>query len=303
MSRSDFVRLTLFRVLALIIMIALLAGCFHAYSIAFDAELALSAPEPTPEATPEPTPDLSHEVLPPDVAPPASASDLTEVSDVHEGPFFVSARGTVLDYKWGAAVPMSATAEDEWFDDAAFIGNSLCDGLMLFGTVKNAKFYCAQSINVQNIYTEKCINVGGGEYIPITDALARDQYSKVFIMLGINEIYKESDWFYDNYSKLIDNVREIQPDAEIYIHSILPVTAAKSASGNYNRSNVIRQNEQIVQLCKDKEAYYIDVFTHFADPEGYLPSEASSDGVHLTRAYYQVWSDYLKTHTITEVTE
>lgn len=303
MSRSDFVRLTLFRVLALIIMIALLAGSFHAYSISFEADLALSAPEPTPISTPEPTPDLSSEVLPPDVAPPASASDLMSETTVPEGPFFVSAKGTVLDYKWGAAVPMSAEAEDEWFDDAAFIGNSLCDGLMLFGTVKNAKFYCAQSINVQNIYTEKCINVGGGEYIPITDALARDQYSKVFIMLGINEIYQASEWFYDNYSKLIDNVREIQPDAEIYIHSILPVTAAKSASGNYNRTNVIRQNEQIVQLCKDKEAYYIDVFTHFADPDGYLPSEASSDGVHLTRAYYQVWSDYLKTHTITEVTE
>lgn len=303
MSRSDFVRLTLFRVLALIIMIALLAGCFHAYSLAFEAELALSAPEPTPTPTPEPTPSLSYEVLPPDVAPPASGSDLISADTSPEGPIFVSARGSVLDYKWGSAVPMSAEAEDEWFDDAAFIGNSLCDGLMLFGTVKNAQFYCAQSINVQNIYTEKCINIGNGEYIPITDALARDQYNKVFIMLGINEIYKDSEWFYENYAKLIDHIRDTQPDAEIYIHSIMPVTAAKSASGNYNRTNVIRQNEQIVQLCKDKQAYYIDVFTHFADSEGYLPTEASSDGVHLTRAYYQVWSDYLKTHTITEVTE
>lgn len=303
MSRSDFVRLTLFRVLALIIMIALLAGSFHAYSIAFEAELALAAPEPTPTPTPEPTPDLSHMIIPPDIAPPASGSDLTEISDVPEGPTFVSATGAALEYKWGSAIPMSSEADTEWFDDAVFIGNSLCDGLMLFGTIKNAKFYCAQSITVHNIYTEKCINVGGGEYIPITDALARDQYNKVFIMLGINEIYKESEWFYDNYAKLVDHVRETQPDAEIYIHSILPVTAAKSSSGNYNRTNVIRQNEQIVQLCKDKQAYYIDVFTHFADPEGYLPSEASSDGVHLTRAYYQVWSDYLKTHTITEVTE
>lgn len=284
-------------------MIALLAGGFHAYSVSLEAEVALAAPEPTPTPTPEPTPDLSHMVLPPDVAPPASNSDLVDVSNVPEVPVFVSAKGTALDYKWGSAVPMSTEADSAWFDDAAFIGNSLCDGLMLFGTIKNAQFYCAKSITVQNIYSEKCINAGGGEYISITDALARDQYNKVFIMLGINEIYKESEWFYDNYAKLVDYVREIEPDAEIYIHSILPVTEAKSASGNYNRTNVIRQNEQIIQLCKDKQVYYIDVFTHFADPEGYLPAEASSDGVHLTRAYYQVWSDYLKSHTITEVTE
>ena len=122
-------------------------------------------------------------------------------------------------------------------------------------------------------------------------------------MLGINEVFRESDWFYDHYAALIDYLREVEPDAEIYIHSILPVTERKSNSGYYNRDNVIRQNEQIVQLCKDKKAYYIDVYSHFADSEGYLPSEASSDGVHLTRAYYQVWSDYLKSHTITEVTE
>ena len=43
------------------------------------------------------------------------------------------------------------------------------------------------------------------------------------------------------------------------------------------------------------------IFSHFSDPDGYLPAEASSDGVHLTREYYLVWSDYLKSHTITEV--
>ncbi len=301
MPRHDFIRLTLFRVLAVIIMVALLAGGFSAYSAAFEAELAASAPEPTPEITPEPTPEVILISYPKDAVPPASASDITDIPADHEGPVFVSAKGSSLSYNWGDPIPMSAAAADEWFDDAAFIGNSLCDGLMLFGNIKNAKFYCAKSINVQNIYTENCINAGGGEYIPITEALARDQYGKVFIMLGINEVFRESEWFYDHYAALIDHVREIEPNAEIYIHSILPVTQAKSSSGNYNRANVIRQNEQIVQLCKDKQAYYIDVFSHFSDPDGYLPAEASSDGVHLTRAYYQVWSDYLKTHTITEV--
>lgn len=301
MSRSDFIRLALFRVLAAVIMVALLAGGFSVYSAALEAEFA--APEPITEPTPTPIPEPVYDFKIPAVEPPASNSDLSGIVIAPTGPLFVSADGSALDYAWGDAVPMSAMADTAWFDDAAFIGNSLCDGLMLFGDIKNAKFYCAKSINVANIYTEPCINTGGGEYISITDALSRDQYGKVFIMLGINEVFRESDWFYDYYADLIDYVREIEPNAEIYIHSILPVTQKKSSSGNYNRANVIRQNEQLVNLCKDKQAYYIDIFSHFSDPEGHLPSEASSDGVHLTREYYLVWSDYLKTHTITEVTE
>ena len=301
MSRSDFIRLALFRVLAVIIMVALPAGGFSIYSTALEAEFA--EPEPIPEPTPELISEPVYDFKVPTIEPPASDSDLAEIEIAPIGPVFVSADGSKLDFQWGDAVPMSAVADTEWFSDAAFIGNSLCDGLMLFGDIKNAKFYCAKSINVANIYTEPCINTGGGEYISITDALAREQYSKVFIMLGINEVFRESEWFYDHYAALIDHVREIEPDAEIYLHSILPVTRKKSSSGNYNLANVVRQNEQIVNLCKDKQAYYIDIFSHFSDPEGYLPGEASSDGVHLTREYYMVWSDYLKSHTITEVKE
>ena len=303
MSRSNLLRLNLFRLISVLIMLALIAGSFYAYGLELQEELVLSQPEPTPEATPEPTPDV-YIAVPPDVAPPASGTDLAPDEMVlPTGPVFLAADGTELSYSWGESVPASTPADDTWFYDAAFIGNSLCDGLMLFGSIKDAKFYCAQSINVQNIYSEKCINVGGGEYIPITDALARDQYGTIFVMLGINEVFREAEWFYEHYSALIDYLREIEPDAEIYLHSILPVTENKSNSGYYNKENVIKQNEQIVQLCKDKSVYYIDVYSFFANSEGYLPSEDSSDGVHLTRACYQLWSDYLKSHTITEVKE
>ena len=33
------------------------------------------------------------------------------------------------------------------------------------------------------------------------------------------------------------------------------------------------------------------------DANGYLPSDATPDGVHLTPDYCKIWMDYLKTHT------
>ena len=41
----------------------------------------------------------------------------------------------------------------------------------------------------------------------------------------------------------------------------------------------------------------MDVAEGVMDDEGYLPFEATGDGVHLTPEYCVVWMDYLRTHT------
>lgn len=308
MTRFNLLRLNLFRLISVAIMLAVLAGSFYIYGIycpaaAEQTVFSDTVPEQLQEtlATPEPKQSVA---VPPETAPPLSTSNIIadfppEQSNEPTEPLFSAADGTALNYSWGESVPESTAAADEWFADAAFIGNSLCDGLMLFGTVKQAQFFCAQSITVQNIYTEECVNAGG-EYISITEALARGSYRKVFVMLGINEVFRSTDWFYEHYAALIDYLREIEPEAEIYLQAILPVSETKSNAGMYTKENVLKQNEQIMQLCEDKNAYYIDLYSYFADADGYLPVEDSSDGVHLTRAGYQLWSDYLKTHTISE---
>lgn len=255
-------------------------------------------PVPTPVPTPTPTPDSAQQAVPPVTAPPEASGE----EDLPKGPVFESGSGETLEYSWGDSVPESASVENEWFADAAFIGNSLNDGLMIYGSIREATYISAKSINVANIYTEKSVNAGGGNYITIPEKLAQEQYAKIFIMLGINEVFRPADWFYEHYAALIDHIRDIQPDAEIFIQSILPVTPKKSASpGGYNKTNVLSLNEQLVLLAEEKCVYYLDVHSALTDLDGYLPEEASTDGVHLKRDYYQIWCDYLKCHTITEV--
>ena len=50
-------------------------------------------------------------------------------------------------------------------------------------------------------------------------------------------------------------------------------------------------------LADEKEVHYVDVAEGVMDDEGYLPFEATGDGVHLTPEYCVVWMDYLRTHT------
>ena len=47
----------------------------------------------------------------------------------------------------------------------------------------------------------------------------------------------------------------------------------------------------------EKEVWYVDVAAGVMDEDGYLPYEATGDGVHLTPEYCVKWMDYLRTHT------
>ena len=137
----------------------------------------------------------------------------------------------LLDYDYGTPVPESEAVGPEWFSDAVFIGNSLEQGFMLWSGLKTADIFAVQSISVANIGTDHVINAGGGTYLTILDAMARKNYQKVFIMLGINELsWASKETFYEEYARVIDRIRELEPDAELYLQSITPVTARESAT-------------------------------------------------------------------------
>jgi len=217
---------------------------------------------------------------------------------------FQSGSGQLLpDYVWGGEVPETEPVTEDYFDDAVFIGNSLAQGFMLYAGLTHGDQFAVQSISVDNIGSERVINEGGGSYITILDAVSRKSYGKVFVMLGINELsWLGKEEFYTHYAALIDTLRELQPDAELYLQSMTPVSEQKSRySPTFGISRIHEYNEVIRQLAEDKEAHYLYIFDAFVDDTGYLPAGTSEDGIHPYGIYYAQWLDYLKTHTVLEV--
>lgn len=215
---------------------------------------------------------------------------------------FTDGHGTpIYDYVYGGAIPESAAVSDDYFSDAAFIGNSIMEGFMLYSGLTTAHVYAKKSINVNNILTKEVISSSSGS-ITIMNALASGEYSKVYILLGINEISLDPDVFCSLYSSVIDKVREIQPGADVYIQSLTPVTREQSENGsNFNKTRVCDYNEHLARLAVQTGAHYVDIYSAIADEEGYLPSDGSFDGIHPYREYYEMWRDYLKTHTVISV--
>ena len=115
-----------------------------------------------------------------------------------------------------AAVPMS------YFDDAAIIGDSRAVGLVNYTDLKNyAVSYAEVSCTAQKILEP----VDGKQNIIQKIEAKPNQYKKIYIMLGVNEVgYSTYSVIPERYGQIIDRIRKCQPDADIYIQTVMPIT-------------------------------------------------------------------------------
>ena len=205
---------------------------------------------------------------------------------------------TTATFAGGTTAIGSGQVADSYFDDAAFIGDSRTQGLQLYTGLQNATFYATQGLMVDTFFSKKFVKAGGGK-ITIPDAMKNQTFKKVYIMLGVNELgWAYEKVFIQKYGEVVDKVKELQPDAKIYVQSILPVTKAKSdGDAIYNNTKISRYNELIEQMCREKGVTYLHVADAVGLDNGALPAGSATDGVHLNREYCYKWLDYLKTHT------
>lgn len=202
-------------------------------------------------------------------------------------------------YDYSSPVPQSAPVDDSYFSDAVFMGDSRTEGFALFSGLDTMTTYATRGLNVSTVFTDATIDLNG-TMVTAIDALRNTSFSKLYIMFGLNEAsWPYSEVFIDEYGDIIDEARAINPNAIIYIQSILPVTKSCSdSSESFNKTKIDSLNEMLQQLAAEKQVYYIDCEKALADSEGYLPEEASTDGIHFGVPECEAWLEYLKTHTV-----
>ena len=256
-----------------------------------------------PAASPAASPAAPSEVPAPDPPPPAprgpAAGARAPVAPPAPAPAATAAPGAEGPYDYAAPVPLSGPAPEDWFSDAAFLGDSLTDGLLLYSGIQGADNLAYKGLTVLTACTDAVIRTDAGK-VSALEALGQKDYGKVYILLGVNELgWYNAQRFYDAYADLVDQVRESQPDAQIYLQTLLPVTAEKSAEHEWLKNEKIAvYNDLIAQLAEEKQVYLLDTHSALADEEDALPAEDSTDGVHLTRAGYKVWLSYLQEHIV-----
>ena len=184
---------------------------------------------------------------------------------------------------------VTATKEDEekYYKDTVFVGDSRTQGLQISAGLKSPNFFAGRGLNVKNARTEKVVRNAKGKMVTVIEALKDKKYKKVYICYGINELgWSYTNIFADEYKKTIEAIKKIQPDAEIVVQGILPVTEKKSKSDKiFNMKNVKKFNKIIKEMAEEIKVSYIDLSPAVADKKGYLPKGVTPDGVHMDREY------------------
>ena len=274
--------------IALLLAALLLAGCGQAKPAPTPTPTTAPTVAPAPAATPTPTPAPTPTPTPPPTpAPtPASSSDLTpppaSATDISVPP---------------APEQTSGPVDDSFFADAAFLGNSLMDGLHLFGGLEYGDFYSGTSASVISVSSVKDFKNSRGEASTMLDALLEKQYQKIFVLFGINELGFYVDGFIDIYSELLSRITASEPDAKIYILSLTPITMGRSTSETlFTRERVEAFNDAVKAMAERSGYTYMDLYTAMANDAGWLPENDSTDGIHFTAAKYLQWADYLRNY-------
>ncbi|OUN06957.1 GDSL-type esterase/lipase family protein, partial [Flavonifractor sp. An9] len=201
-------------------------------------------------------------------------------------------------------VPQSEPVEMDYFSDALFIGDSRTDGLQIYSGIKGATFYCYKGLNIFDMSKRQVVEMNGGKYTVVEALEKGPQYKKIYISLGVNELgYPGTDSFYKAFKSFLEEVKSAQPDAIIYLQNLVPVNpeicAQKNQPSYVNNDRVADFNGVFPKLAEECQVALVDVKTALSDENGILPAEATVDGVHFTKAWYQKWLEYLMCHTVT----
>ena len=192
--------------------------------------------------------------------------------------------------------------DDSYFDDALFIGDSRMVGLSQYCQEidSRATFYAKKSLTVFNIRDDKWIETEDGNEISLSEALENKQFSKIYIMVGINELGTGDEIRYRNaYEDVINEIRSKQPNAYIFVNSVMHVSQEKNDSDElYNNTNINIRNEAIKTLEDKQTIFYLDINEAVDDENGNMRQDMTSDGVHLKGACYEPWHQYLLNHGV-----
>ena len=172
-------------------------------------------------------------------------------------------------------------------NDIVFLGNSITantDWAELLGMA-----------NVKNRGISGDITFGVLERL---DEVIEGKPAKVFILIGINDISRNipDHVITANHRKMVARIKAGSPKTKIYFQTLMPVNNTFDKFKNhYNKDeHIAAVNQGIKDLAKKEKIEVIDLHPHFLDSDKRLVKEYTHDGLHLTVAGYQKWTDVLK---------
>ncbi len=189
----------------------------------------------------------------------------------------------------------ASQSDEDYFSDTLFLGDSRTVGFYLYARIPGATYFARTSMNVYNVFADKVSETSDTSSYNLSDLLSKKKFGKIYILLGINEIGYSYTSVVSNYTKVIDYIKQYQPDAKIIIQSNMHVTKKKSDANpnTFSNTRIDELNRRLSQLADNKTVFYLGFEEIFDGADGAMSSEYSGDGVHLYGKCYKLWRDWI----------
>ncbi|ESQ88493.1 hypothetical protein ABAC460_15795 [Asticcacaulis sp. AC460] len=112
------------------------------------------------------------------------------------------------------------------------------------------------------------------------------------VMIGTNHLWDESGDIVAGQLAVIARLRDLRPEAQILVQSVLP-----TGDAGLNRMVVEPINKRLAEAVAGMaDTQFLDLYPHFVDGDRRGPRNLFPDGVHLSQEGYRLWRDLLLPH-------
>jgi len=119
------------------------------------------------------------------------------------------------------------------------------------------------------------------------------QPAAVCLLIGTNDLpwflFRQNADIIDAHERILKRLQSETPQTKVFVQSILP------RERRYAK-RILALNNQLESLAGQYGCTYINLFPHFASPNGGIRPDFTNDNLHLMAAGYACWVEILKPH-------
>ena len=190
----------------------------------------------------------------------------------------------------------------DFFSDLVFFGESTTTHLRQRSPLAPTQIWANSSGTARldsNLAYRPVVDPQSGKSVPLAELAKQKQPCCIVLSFGLNGITSFStnvEDYLQKYQKLMDDILQVSPNTHFLIQSIYPVAEANlqqnwgfNATPTQINEKINHLNQSLKSYCLHlKNADFIDTSCNLKDGDGFLRAEYTTDGIHLTKAAYQV---------------
>ncbi len=185
------------------------------------------------------------------------------------------------------------------FSNSIFVGDYFVSQAQNLGHFEYTQYAYAEGLDMNTVLTKKVMKTEEGNLTLADYVKTIQNVDAIYIMFSAESVsWMDFPTFVKKYTSFVDEVIKGHPDAHIYVQPILPINEEKAVKRGYSVTNekINQINEYIYSYAEENSIWILDMTKEFANKEGIMPPEYTTNGIRLEKETYLIWEEYIVTH-------